>query len=115
MLILLPLYPNTIAGFVYSVNLITYAEATSFNRLVYWILFVSLVMIGVFKILLVKFGGEKGNKMMTGLSMLLSIFVVLFLALAREAYAVTLAFMLLVIKGVLLLKYTKSFSTLRRW
>ena len=108
MLILLPLYPNTVDGFVYSVNLLTYAETTSFNRFIHWILFVFLIMVGVVKILQTKLGVEKKHKMMTGLSMLLSIMMVLFLAVAREAYAIMLAFMLLVIKGVLLIKYIKS-------
>lgn len=107
MLILLPLYPNTVNGFVYSVNLLAYAETTSFNRVIYWVLFVSLIMVGAVKILLTKLGIEKSHKMMTGLSMLLNILMVLFLAMAREAYAIVLAFMLLLIKVVVLLKYTK--------
>ena len=108
LLILLPLYPNTVDGFVYSVNLLSYTEATSFNLLVYWILFASLITAGVAKILMTKFGIEKGHKTMTGISLLLSSLLVLFLGMAREAYAITLAFILLVIKGVLLFKYIKS-------
>ena len=107
MLILLPLYPNTVDGFVYSVNLLAYTETTPFNRAIYWFLFGSLIMIGGVKILLTKLGIEEKHKMMTGISMLLSIVMVLFLAMAREAYAIMLAFMLLVIKGVILLKYIK--------
>ena len=107
MLILLPLYPNTVEGFVYSVNLLAYAETTSFNRVIHWVMFVSLIVVGVVKIFLTKLGIEKSHKIMTGLSMLLSILMVLFLAMAREAYAIMLAFMLLLIKGVLLLKYIK--------
>ena len=107
MLILLPLYPNTVNGFVYSVNLLAYAETTSFNRVIYWVLFVSLIMVGAVKILLTKFRNEKKHKIVTGISMLLNILMVLFLAMAREAYAIVLAFMLLLIKVVVLLKYTK--------
>lgn len=107
MLILLPLYPNTENGFVYSVNLLAYAETTSFNRIIYWILFVSLIMVGGMKILLIKLEIDKNHKMMTGYSMLLSILMVLFLAVAGEVYAVVLAFMLLLIKGLLLLQYIK--------
>ena len=40
----------------------------------------------------------------------LSILTVLFLAMAREAYAITVAFLLLIIKGVLLLKYIQASS-----
>ncbi len=107
MLIVLPLYPNTVDGFVYSVNLLAYAETAPFNRAIYWFLFSSLIIIGGVKILLTKLRIEEKHKMMTGISMLLSIMMVLFLAMAREAYAIMLAFMLLVIKGILLLKYIK--------
>ena len=54
--------------------------------------------------IMIKSGVEKGNKMLTGLSMVLSIATVLFLAMAREAYATVVVFMLLVIKGMILLK-----------
>lgn len=107
MLILLPLYPNTVDGFIYSVNLMAYAEATPFHRVIYWCFYVALVVVGFVKILLTKLRVEKGHTIITGISMLLSIFMVLFLAMAREAYAITLAFMLLVMKGVIILKYIK--------
>ena len=107
MLIMLPLYPNTVDEFVYSVNLLAYTETTSINLVIYWVLFVSLIMVGVVKILLTKLGIKKSHKMVTGISMLLNILMVLFLAMAREAYAIMLAFMLLLIKGGLLLKYIK--------
>ncbi|MDY5986008.1 helix-turn-helix domain-containing protein [Sporofaciens sp. SGI.106] len=107
-LIVLPLYPNPVDGYVFSVNLFSYTETTSFNRLVYWIMFVALIVIGVVKILLTQLKIEKGHKIMTGSSMGLSILTVLFLAMATEPYAITVAFLLLIIKGVLLLKYIKA-------
>lgn len=107
LLILLPLYPNTIGGCVYSVNLFAYTQSTALNRTIYWIMFVLLVLVGVIKIAQTKFRPEIKRKYMTEISMVLSIFLVLFLAIAREAYAVTVAFLLLIIKGVLLLKSAK--------
>lgn len=107
MLIVLPLYPNMVHGFIYSVNLFAYTQTTFLNRLLYWIMFVSLIVIGIIKLLLTKFGNERFNKTMTGVSMIISILIVLFLAITREAYAVIVVFLLLIIKGVLLLKYTK--------
>lgn len=68
LLIMLPLYPNMVDGYIYSVNLFAYTEIASSHHIVYWILF---------------------------------------LAMKREAYAVTVAFLLLVIKGMLLLKCIK--------
>ena len=43
-------------------------------------------------------------EIVTGVSMFISILLVLFLAMTREAYAIIVVFLLLVIKGVLLLK-----------
>ena len=106
MLVVLPLYPNTIDGYVYSVNMFLYAETTSFNRMIYWLLFVSLVVVGILKILLTKFHITKSNKILTSISMGLSIVLVLFLAMTREVYAIIIAFLLFVIKGIILLSST---------
>ena len=103
-LIILPLYPNTINGHVYSVSLPGYAEAVSWKLVVYWILFVALILLGVAKILQTQCGIAKGQRLVTGCSLGLSILSVLILAMAREAYAVVVLFLLLVGKGVLLVK-----------
>ncbi|MBQ7115466.1 MAG: helix-turn-helix transcriptional regulator [Clostridia bacterium] len=108
LLIILPLYPNTIDGFVYSVNLLNYTETSSRNLIVYWVMFLSLFIVGVIKIILTKTKAEKGNKALMEVSIALNIFIVFFLALTREAYAVVIAFLLLVVKGGTLLKYSKS-------
>ena len=53
---------------------------------IYWALFVSLTIIGIVKILMVYFKFEQGKKIVTSLSVGLSIIAVLFLAMAREPY-----------------------------
>ena len=106
-LIVLPVYPNMVDGFVYSVNLFAYTQTTVLNRLLYWIMFMTLVFMGIIKLFLTKFGIERCNNMMTVVSMVINILSVLFLAMTRETYAVIVVFLLLVMKGVLLLKYTK--------
>ena len=107
-LIVLPLYPNMVNGYVYSVNLWAYIQRTGLNYLLYWIMYAALVLSGIIKLLLVKFRNEKCSRTMTEISMVLGIILVLFLAITREAYAVVVAFLLLVIKGILLLKYAKK-------
>ena len=107
MLIALPLYPNMVNGYIYSVNLWAYTQTTELNYLLFWIMYVSLVILGIIKLLLAKFRSKKYNPVMTGISMILGIALVLFLAVTREAYAVAVAFLLLVIKGILLLKNAK--------
>ena len=108
LLIVLPLYPNTINGFVYSVNLIAYKETTVLNLWIYWIMFLILIAAGVLKIIFMQLEVEKWQNLITGFSMGVNILAVLFLALAREAYVVSMAFLLLVIKGILILKVIKT-------
>lgn len=109
-LIVLPLYSNPIDGYIFSVNLFSYTETTSFNRFVYWGLFTTLMAAGIAKILLTRLMIVKGRKLLTAGSMGLSTLTVLFLAMTREAYAVTMAFLLFVTKGILLWKNGGSSS-----
>ena len=108
MLIFLPLYPKPVNGYIYSVNLFGYVGNNTFIIKTYWTLFVSLTIIGIVKILMVYFKFEKGKKAVTSISVGLSIIAVLFLAMAREPYAITVMFLLLLIKGGLLYKQAKA-------
>ena len=104
LLILLPLYPNTVNGFIYSVNLFAYTEITTLNKTFHWILFISLIACGVTKALLTKYKTPKNPKMITDISMGLHILIIVFLALTRESYAIVVAFLLLFSKTMLLFK-----------
>ena len=106
--IILPLYPNTIEGFVYSVNLLNYTQISQLNKSIYWVMFVSLVLVGLVKVVLTKIKVEKGNKILMESSIVINILMVLFLALTRETYAIIVAFLLLIIKGAILLNYSKT-------
>mgnify|MGYP006920312442 FL=1 len=108
MLIFLPLYPKLVNGYIYSVNLFGYIGNNTFIIKIYWVLFASLTIIGIVKILMVYFKVEQGKKIITSLSVGLSIIAVLFLAMAREPYAITVMFLLLLIKGGLLYKQAKA-------
>ena len=108
MLIFLPLYPKPVNGYIYSVNLFRYVDSNTFIIRIYWALFISLTIIGIVKILMVYFKFEQGKKIITSLSTGLSIIAVLFLAMAREPYAITVTFLLLLIKGILLYKQAKA-------
>ncbi len=104
LLIILPLYPNTINGYVYSISLLSYMESSEFNLVVYWVLFVSLIILGIIKTVTVQFNIEKGRNIIKYSSIFISTIAVLYLALAREAYAIVVAFLLLAVKVLLLLK-----------
>lgn len=103
-LIILPLYPNLIDGYIYSVNLFAYTQTTSFNRMVYWVLFVALIVIGGLKVVLNQMRIERGREIITAISTGLSIITVLFWGMTREAYAITMAFLLLILKSILIFK-----------
>ena len=107
LLILLPLYPNTINSYIYCVNLFEYLETTSFNISLYWIMYSSLILLGIMKVLFTKFRFDSYNKILTYISLIISIILVLFLALTRVVYAIVFAFILLIIKGILLIKSIK--------
>lgn len=101
----LPLYPNAADGFVYSVSLMNYAQGSEFNKFVYWILFAALTVTGIVKLILTKTQAEKKGNFLTALSVVLNVIAVLFLSLAREAYAAAVAFLIMVVKGTVISKY----------
>ena len=107
-LIFLPLYPRPVNGYIYSVNLFGYVDSNTFIIRIYWALFISMTITGIVKMLMVYFKFEKGKKALTFISVELSIIAVLFLAMAREPYAITVTFLLLLIKGILLYKQAKA-------
>ena len=109
-LIVLPLYPDAIDGYVYSVNLLNYIQTTQINKALFWVMYIILIVVGVTEVILAKTRKDKKNKLLMEISMIISILIVIFLALTREAYAVVVAFLLLIIKGVIFLKRIKPLS-----
>ena len=108
LLIVLPLYPNTAGGHISSVNLLAFSGTSRITHVLYWILFLSPVVLGLANIILTKLKPDKIYKSIITASMLLSIFSVLCLALTRIPYATALTFLLLVIKGILIFKCIKQ-------
>lgn len=107
-LIILPLYPNTIDEFVYSVNLLNYTQTTGLNKTICWVVFSLLVIIGLAKVIFIKTKAEKCSKILMEISISISALIVIFLAITREVYAVVVVFLLLIIKGVIFLRRVKT-------
>lgn len=106
--VILPLYPNPVDGHVYSVNLFVYGKSAPFPAAVYWILFLGLIGAGILKMVLTQKNVHRGQKSVTGCSVCVSIFAVLFLSITRQVYATIVLFALLTIKGMILLKYARA-------
>ena len=108
MLIVLPLYPKTVEGYVYSVNLWQYTETAVYNRAVYWSLFLALAAVGVWQVIRAQLKLERGEKAVTGISFGLGIGGLLYLVLARETYAAAVAILLMIVKGLLAFRAVKA-------
>lgn len=104
LLIILPIYPNMVEQNIYSVNLFKFAQTSTFG-VVYWAAFLLLVLAGILKITLTQLNIRRLEKGVFWGSMALGVLTVLFLILTRQVYATTILFALLIIKGVLYLKY----------
>lgn len=103
-MIILPLYPNQIDDYIYSVNLFHYTQTAVFNLVIMWSFYVALMVVGIGKVLLTQFNIEKGQKLVTNISLVLGVLAVLYLAMTRDAYAITVVFVFLIIKVMLLFK-----------
>ena len=84
-----------------------YTETAAYNRMIYWALFLALIASGICRILLTQLDIKAGQNIVSVCSITLSIVTVLYLVLAREPYAASVTFLLLIIKGMLLLKSAK--------
>lgn len=105
LLIVLPLYPNRVGEYVYSVSLYNFTEASSFTITVYWCLFLLLVILGVLKLVLTRLNVYKWEKALMLCSLLLGVITAVFLILARVVYAAIIILAFLIIKGILYFRY----------
>lgn len=104
MMLLLPLYPEKLGGTFTAVSLLRYTQIAFSFACVCWVLMLLLIAAGAVKVLMHYRHIEKGHSALTALSFVLSIIAVLFLTAARLPYAVTIVFLMLVIKGILAVK-----------
>lgn len=109
-LIIFPLYPHQQSDFITCVNLFQYTNTSLFNRIIYWILYLSIIMIGSIKCLFIQFNKENKLLYLTNASMLLSIINIIVLALTKETYALILIFLLFLLKTILLFTSNSSYS-----
>ena len=89
LLVVLPLYPDR-AKWIGIIN---------------GVMCIVLILIGIVKLIVLQLKAEKCQRIMTVCSMVHSIVLVMFLALTRASYAIVVAFLLLVVKGVILWKH----------
>lgn len=107
LMILLPLYPQKAGSTVNAVDLYAFTHTAVFEGGICRFLLSTLVLIGTVKVIMNYRNIERGKGAMTASSFIISILTVLYLTIIRIPYAVTVAFLLLIVKGILLLKTPK--------
>lgn len=106
-LIVLPLYPKTVDGYIYSINLFEYNETTKLNLTLYWLFYAAMILVGIVKVMMSHFKITKGQSWATYFSITVGFLCVIFLSMTKEAYAVVMAILLLSVKVVLIIKRLK--------
>lgn len=107
-LIFLPLFQHTADGLVFAVSMLEYCDVSASIKVIYWVLFLTLVAIGMVIVILNRFNLERPKRVMIALSMGISVMTVLVLAITRAAYATSVAFILTTIKGMLFYRREKA-------
>lgn len=109
--IIFPLYSYTVDGYVYSVNLFSHTDILPLFRVIYVILYSSLIAAGIVRIIFTKTKTGKADKLLTAFSISVNIVTVIFSGITREAYAVVTVFLQLLIKGIIILRQEKTETT----
>ena len=108
LLILLPLYPEKVSDSFSAVSLFEFAQKSFAPACICFALFFLLMAAGTAKLIMNRRHIEKGRNTLTVVSFVLSIVAVLFLTAARLPYAVTVMFLLFIVKGVLVYMMPKK-------
>lgn len=107
-MILLPLYPKEIDGYIYAVSLFSYGDAAFEGVVIHWILFISLMAVGAWQVFSAKYKSGGTGTWVLDFSIGIGVFSVIFLTISRVTYGATLAFLMLVIKCILMVKLVKK-------
>ena len=108
MMLLLPLYPEPTGSTVAASSLFALTHMTLSLRILLCVLMGVLIAAGAAKIVLNVRKMEKGRNALTVVSLILSILTVLLLTMLRAPYAVTMAFLLLIVKAVMVFRSPKN-------
>lgn len=105
--ILLPLYGRLEGGYIYAVNLLAFTQTTRINLIIYWVTFITMIGLGIAKLLFTHFDKEVWGGRTTKCSIVLSVVMICFFSAAREPYVTTLLFLILLLKIFLWMKVNR--------
>ncbi|WP_343249859.1 helix-turn-helix transcriptional regulator [Diplocloster hominis] len=104
MMFLIPLFGQQEGDSIRQVSLLAFTQGQGFIKEAYFTIVLLTIIWGVTTLALQNYNGQIWVKISSLTSVLLSIFGVLIFIASRQAYAAFFVFILLIIKGILLLK-----------
>ncbi|WMI79966.1 helix-turn-helix domain-containing protein [Anaerotignum sp. MB30-C6] len=102
--IFLPLYGKPEGTYIRAVNLFAFTETTEVMLTIYWAIYTTIIGLGIVGLILEYQKREHWRQKVFYCSVLIEILAVCFFAAAREPYVTALLFLLLLIKGLMLIK-----------
>lgn len=106
--IFLPLYGRLEAGYIYSVNLLSFTDTTEMNRVIYWTVFIIMIVLGIVKLIFIRLDKEPWSKITARCSAAWGAAAVCFFAAAREPYVTVLLFLFFSAKIFVFLKQIQT-------
>ena len=100
----LPLFVQIDGEIIRSVNLFTFKDASSITLVIYFILFISMTLLGMMELAIQYFSNEKWINASKVISILLQASAILIFINTRQPYVTSLVFMFFMIKVILLIK-----------
>ena len=106
--IFLPLYRKSDSDYINSVNLLEFTQTTGLNLVIYWIVFITMIGLGIATLLFIRFNRDSWINLSIKFSLVLWGIAICVFAVAREPYVTTLLFLLYMIKIFTFIKQSKS-------
>lgn len=103
-LILLPLYGQPAGNYIQSVNLLQYSNTTQGILICYWVVFMSLIVLGMTQLVFAHFENEPWQMIISKISFAIDVVAIIFFFATREPYVGTFLFFFFVIKVLAMLK-----------
>lgn len=103
LILFLPLFGQPEDGVIRAVNLFALSDASSITRAIYFILPISMAILGIVEMTILHFGNEKWLGASKVISILLQALAILVFINTRQPYATSLVFMFFMTKVVLVI------------
>lgn len=110
--IFLPLYGQPNGSHIQAVNLIEYTNNNYVTLVIFWMIFITFIILGIVQLFFIQFDNEKWCGRMAKISFIIDSLAIILFAATREPYITALLFVFFFIKVIIRLKEKQSKKTL---